>query len=54
MKIKPRRSAKPAPKHREGAMVPVVLTFENAGQIEIMLPVLPAGSKSMDHSAKTH
>ena len=27
---------------------------ENAGEIEIMLPVLPAGSKSMDHSAKTH
>ena len=39
---------------KEGAMVPVVLTFERAGEIEIMMPVLPAGTKSMDHGAKTH
>ena len=35
-------------------MVPVVLTFEKAGEIEIMLPVMAAGSKSMGHGAKTH
>ena len=39
---------------KEGGMVPVVLTFEKAGEIEIMLPVMAAGSKSMDHGAKTH
>ena len=39
---------------KEGGMVPVVLTFEKAGEIEIMLPVMAAGSKSMGHGAKTH
>jgi copper(I)-binding protein len=41
---------------KEGGMVPVVLTFEKAGDVELMLPVLHAGMDhgKMDHGAKTN
>ncbi|MEX3011284.1 copper chaperone PCu(A)C [Hoeflea sp. TYP-13] len=39
---------------KEGAMVPVVLTFEKAGDVELMLPVMPAGTKAMDHGKMNH
>ena len=39
---------------KEGEMVPVVLTFEKAGNVELMLPVKPAGTKAMDHSKHHH
>jgi len=37
---------------KKGSMVPMTLTFEHAGDIEIMAPVLPIGAKSAegDHS----
>lgn len=34
---------------KEGDMVPVVLTFEKAGDVELIMPVMPAGTKSMHH-----
>lgn len=34
----------------EGGTVPVVLTFEKAGDVEIALPVAKMGAKSMDHN----
>ncbi len=39
---------------KEGGMVPVVLTFEKAGDVELMLPVMPAGTKAMDHGKMKH
>lgn len=41
---------------KEGDMLPVVLTFEKAGDVELVLPVMPANTKSMDHGneAKTN
>ena len=39
---------------KEGDMVPVVLTFEKAGVVELVLPVMPAGSKAMDHGKMHH
>lgn len=39
---------------KEGGMVPVVLTFEKAGDVELMLPVMPAGTKAMDHGEMKH
>lgn len=39
---------------KEGGMVPVVLTFEKAGNVELMLPVMPAGTKAMDHGKMKH
>lgn len=38
----------------EGGMVPVVLTFEKAGDVELMLPILPAGTKTMEHGKHDH
>ena len=37
-----------------GSMVPVVLTFEKAGEVELMLPIMPAGTKAMDHEKMEH
>ena len=37
-----------------GSMVPVVLTFEKAGEVELMLPIMPAGTKAMDHGKMEH
>lgn len=39
---------------KEGDMVPVVLTFEKAGDVELVLPVMPANTKTMGHEAKTN
>ncbi|MCR9137325.1 MAG: copper chaperone PCu(A)C [Alphaproteobacteria bacterium] len=39
---------------KEGEMVPVTVTFERAGDVELMLPVMPAGSKKMDHGAHSN
>lgn len=39
---------------KEGGMVPVVLTFEQAGDVELMLPVMPANTKSMGHGDHDH
>ncbi len=39
---------------KEGGIVPVVLTFERAGDVELVLPVMPAGTRTMDHGAKTN
>lgn len=39
---------------KEGEMVPVTVTFEKAGDVELMLPVMPAGSKKMDHGAHSN
>ena len=39
---------------KEGGMVPVVLSFEKAGDVELMLPVLHARAGTMDHRAKTN
>ena len=38
----------------EGGMVPVTVTFEKAGDVDLMLPVMPAGSKSMKHGSHDH
>ncbi|WP_136657539.1 copper chaperone PCu(A)C [Nitratireductor sp. XY-223] len=38
----------------EGDMVPVVLSFEKAGDVELMLSVMPAGTKAMDHGKMDH
>ncbi|WP_299480071.1 copper chaperone PCu(A)C [uncultured Roseibium sp.] len=38
----------------EGATVPVVLTFEKAGDVAIDLDVAKMGAKSMDHGHKNH
>lgn len=34
---------------KEGEMVPVTVTFERAGDVDLMLPVMPAGTKKMNH-----
>ena len=39
---------------KEGDMVPVVLSFEKAGDVELMLAVMPAGTKGMDHGHMDH
>ncbi len=39
---------------KEGDMVPVTLTFEKAGDVELMLPVMAAGTKKMDHGGHSH
>ena len=39
---------------KEGGMIPVVLTFEKAGDVELILPVMPAGTKAMDHGKMDH
>ena len=38
----------------QGKTVPVVLTFEKAGDITINLDVAKMGAKSMDHSHMNH
>ena len=38
----------------EGSSVPVVLTFEKAGDVDIELAVGKMGAKSMDHSHMNH
>ncbi len=38
----------------EGEMVPVTLVFEKAGPVDLMLPILPARTKKMDHSTMDH
>ncbi|WP_419907347.1 copper chaperone PCu(A)C [Hoeflea sp.] len=38
----------------EGDMVPVVLSFEKAGNVDLKLPAMPAGSRNMDHSKMHH
>ncbi len=35
---------------QEGAMVPVTVSFEKAGDVPVMLKVMPVGTKRMDHS----
>ncbi len=35
---------------QEGDMVPVTLTFDKAGDVSLTLPVMPAGTRQMDHS----
>lgn len=39
---------------KEGEMVPVVLNFEKAGNVELVMPVKPAGTKAMDHGKHHH
>jgi len=38
----------------EGTTVPVILTFEKAGEVTVELPVAKMGVKEMDHSAMDH
>ena len=38
----------------EGDMIPVVLTFEKAGNVELMFHAMPVGSKKMDHGKMHH
>jgi hypothetical protein len=35
---------------QEGDMVPVTVTFEKAGDVNLMLPVMAAGTRQLDHS----
>ena len=35
---------------QEGSMVPVTVSFEIAGDVPLMLQVMPVGTKQMDHS----
>lgn len=39
---------------KEGDMVPVTVTFEKAGDVDLKLPVMPAGSKKMDHGSHSN
>lgn len=40
---------------KKGAMVPITLTFEHAGDIDVMATVLPIGAKSADgHGTMDH
>lgn len=39
---------------KEGEMVPVTVTFEQAGDVDLMLPVMPAGTRKMDHGAHSN
>lgn len=38
----------------EGGNVPLVLTFETAGDVEIVLPIAKMGARSMDHANMKH
>lgn len=38
----------------EGGKIPVVLTFEKAGDVAVELPVAKMGAKSMDHGKMDH
>lgn len=38
----------------EGGMVPVVLTFEKAGEVELVLPIMAADTREMDHDHSDH